>query len=106
MPEAWYVLYGNESEFEAINKYYNKNWEYFHSNYSLGYFNINVQNNWVCIDVNTKGVSMSDLQSYNAVEVSFKDWEQIFIYNQDVLEPGFEQENNLECLVNLLKTIK
>ena len=59
IPEKWYVLYSNREEFDIINKFFNKNWQYYETINKNGYTNILHHNNWIGLnsvsDINIKG---------------------------------------------------
>lgn len=105
MPKVWYVLYNTRHEFDILKEYYNKSWQYYHSNNDKGYCNHDKRNNWINLSVKNDGYSEEDLKKLEAVEISFKDWEEIFIYKRTISIDKDQEKGNLTHLVNLLKQI-
>lgn len=100
IPEKWYVLYSNREEFDIINKFFNKNWQYYETINKNGYTNILNCNNWIGLDYSRSDVN--DLEKEGAIEISFKDFEKYIIRKKPFAKP---KKENLKYLITLFKKL-
>ena len=97
IPKYWYVLYKDENEFNAIDKYYNKGWIYNEpkNDNKYGYVNNDWDNNWY--DSNTaKNVYKNDILE----EITFEEWQKLICNIKPI-----STKLNLNKLLNILKFI-